>query len=231
MSTETTIIKVLKRFAMNFKGFHTFGKNEESDRELIEHWHMLLGDVPDDILESATVHICRTWSSEFNRSPVPGDVIQFWNQATEASWADAWQEVQALSQACVQPDSTVEFSSPEIRQACQSVGGLRAVFECETDMLPTIRAQFRDALKTIRAQNQARNIVQRVTTPRVELPGMDGKTIIQLKPGQADISDEIQRTIKVLPEPEDGNWHAYAKVQREHAPVVDFAKLMARRAQ
>lgn len=223
MASIETITKMLERFSIAFN-------MPEITEAALETWALALDDISDEMVQAATVHFIKTWGSQFNRKPRPGDIREFQNEATEASWADAWQEVQALSQACVQPDSTVEFSSPEIRQACQSVGGLRAVFECETDMLPTIRAQFRDALKTIRAQNQARNIVQRVTTPRVELPGMDGKTIIQLKPGQADISDEIQRTIKVLPEPEDGNWHACAEVQREHAPVVDFAKLMARRA-
>jgi len=223
MTSIETITKMLERFSIAFN-------MPEITEAALETWALALDDISDEMVQAATVHFIKTWGSQFNRKPRPGDIREFQSQASESSWADAWQEVQALSQACVQPDSTVEFSSPEIRQACQSVGGLRAVFECETDMLPAIRAQFRDALKTIRAQNQARNIVQRVTTPRVELPGMDGKTIIQLKPGQADISDELHRTIKVLPEPEDGNWHAYAKAQREQAPVVDFAKLMARRA-
>lgn len=223
MASIETITKMLERFSIAFA-------MPEITEAALETWALALDDISDEMVQAATVHFIKTWGSQFNRKPRPGDIREFQAQAQESSWADAWQEVQTLSAACVQPDCTVQFSSPEIRQACQSVGGLRAVFECDTDQLPTIRAQFRDALKTIRAQNQARNIVQRVTTPRVELPGMEGNTVIQLKPGQTDLSDEL-KTIRVLPEPKDDNWHAYAKAQREQAPVVDFAKLMARRAQ
>ncbi len=220
MASLETITKMLERFSIAFA-------MPEMTEAALETWALALEDISDEMVQAATVHFIKTWGSQFNRKPRPGDIREFQSQASEASWADAWQEVQALSAACVQPDSTVEFSSPEIRQACRAVGGLRAIFECDTDMLPTIRAQFRDALKSIRAQNQVKSIVHRVTTAQVELHGIEGKTIVQFNPAKPD---EIKSKVQALPESTEGNWHAYAQTQREKAPVVELAKLVKVRA-
>lgn len=211
MASREVVLKMLELFSVVFDLVLT--------EALIETWEFAMGDLDDEVVMAATVHFVKTWGSQYNRKPRPGDVYEFYSEVYDTSWVDAWKEVQFLCGACAQYGSSVTFSDRYVADACAAVGGLRAIYECNPNALPAIRAQFRDAYKKVLEKAKAEKTLLQAKRPAV-ISAREGS--IQYQPGLQP--PEIKQ---VILEPEDGDWRAYARAKRNQNPVIDIEKLKA----
>lgn len=215
MASKEVIIQMLRRFSVVF--------DLRMDQDAIETWEMALDDLSDDVVQAATVHFVKHWGSQYNRKPRPGDVHEFYDEVFDTSWRKAWDEVQYLRSACQQPDSNVEFSTDSVWKACQSLGGLRTIYETPAAFQPKLRDQFRDAYKEIKTNLKIMGIVEEMRTPTIEYWTKDGRTIQQYNP-----SNPQPAKLVALPEPENGDWQQYEAAKRQDVvPVtIDISHLV-----
>lgn len=75
MASKETIKNMLKRFCLVF--------DMELTPMLIETWELALGEISDEVAQAATVHFIKTWGSNYNRKPRPGDIFEYQKELFE----------------------------------------------------------------------------------------------------------------------------------------------------
>jgi hypothetical protein len=231
MASKETVMQMLRRFSVVF--------DLRMDQDAIETWEMALNDLSDEVVQAATVHFVKSWGSQYNRKPRPGDVHEFFNEVFDTSWRDAWAEVQFLMVACQQPGSSVEFSSHAIKLAVESLGRLRTIYETPPALLPKLRDQFRDAYKEIKAEMKIKGIIEQKKTARIEYYAPDGEAIQEYNPDDKYGIDRLKEQLAQLPEPENHNWHTYesakpktslnlSSLRGPEGQVIDISKIVKR---
>lgn len=75
MASTETIMNMLERFSLVF--------DIKPSEMLIETWELALGEISDEVAQAATVHFIKTWGSNFNRKPRPGDIFDYQKELFE----------------------------------------------------------------------------------------------------------------------------------------------------
>lgn len=75
MASPEIVKNMLSRFNIVF--------DMELTPMLIETWELALGEISDEVIQHATVHFIKTWGSNYNRKPRPGDVFEYQKELFE----------------------------------------------------------------------------------------------------------------------------------------------------
>jgi len=75
MASTETIANMLSRFNIVF--------DMKLTDMLIETWELALSEISDEVIQHATVHFIKTWGSNYNRKPRPGDVFEYQKELFE----------------------------------------------------------------------------------------------------------------------------------------------------
>lgn len=75
MASTETITNMLTRFTIVF--------DMKLTDMLIETWELALSEISDEVIQHATVHFIKTWGSNYNRKPRPGDVFEYQKELFE----------------------------------------------------------------------------------------------------------------------------------------------------
>lgn len=75
MASIETIANMLERFSIVF--------DMKLNDMLIETWGLALSEISDEVIQHATVHFIKTWGSNYNRKPRPGDVFEYQKELFE----------------------------------------------------------------------------------------------------------------------------------------------------
>lgn len=89
MASTETIMNMLERFSLVF--------DIKPSEMLIETWELALGEISDEVAQAATVHFIKTWGSNFNRKPRPGDIFDYQKELFEQQKMAAIQSRPALA--------------------------------------------------------------------------------------------------------------------------------------
>ena len=80
MASPETVKNMLSRFNIVF--------DMELTPMLIETWELALSEISDEVIQHATVHFVKTWGSNYNRKPRPGDVFEYQKELFEQQKAE-----------------------------------------------------------------------------------------------------------------------------------------------
>lgn len=75
MASPEIVKNMLSRFNIVF--------DMELTPMLIETWELALSEISDEVIQHATVHFVKTWGSNYNRKPRPGDVFEYQKELFE----------------------------------------------------------------------------------------------------------------------------------------------------
>ncbi len=89
MASPEIVKNMLSRFNIVF--------DMELTPMLIETWELALGEISDEVIQHATVHFIKTWGSNYNRKPRPGDVFEYQKELFEQQKMAAIQSRPALA--------------------------------------------------------------------------------------------------------------------------------------
>jgi hypothetical protein len=127
----------------------TVWQNEEITTERITAYHWAFDHMDYQVVEDA----CKRWIKTNRFFPKPAELLELIAEQTvapnivpETAWAEVMQEIGRVGVAGIP-----SFSHPLIAEAVEAVGWYE-IGMAEYKAHPTLRAQFRDALKAVRAR-------------------------------------------------------------------------------
>jgi ribosome modulation factor len=154
--------------------FEILERTEHPDIGLIpgtlDTWFNDLAGLSDEQVTVAFSHFRRTLTSDFNRRPRPGDVIQFCERIQTGGWLAGWREYLERAEASGMFGSSQdarEWSSPLVQAAAEACGGIRALAAADVSKHPFLKKQFQDAYQAASDAVQAQHTLQALGCPQI----------------------------------------------------------------